>query len=92
MVNNKVLGILTIFVIVTALQGFGLVATSLAHVGSVTLSAHIAPNGCAEGGNAGSQGSGGNEGSGSGTDGGVGPSPPSAQPQTRISPGDAPAC
>jgi hypothetical protein len=62
MINKRILGIIAIFLVVTAIQGFGLVATSLAHVGSITLSTHIAAsehggNGEGAGGGPGNYGS-----------------------------------
>jgi hypothetical protein len=37
MINNKILGIITVFIVVAAIQGVGLITSSLAHVGSITL-------------------------------------------------------
>ena len=44
MISNKIHIILAVFVILAAVQSFGLVTSSLTHVGDTTLYVHIAPD------------------------------------------------
>jgi hypothetical protein len=74
-IDDKILGIIAIFVIVTAAQGFGILTTSLAHVGDMTLSTGIGATRAGSGEGAGNF----HDHSGSSSNGGH---PPTQAPQT----------